>query len=284
MADAVQSQTLVYGRADGAELLAECYRHRDPAARNRRAVVMVHGGAWTSNDRHTPVVVCEDLARHGFTVFSLDFRDGRNGKHPCAVQDITAGIRYVRANAAHHDVDPDAIGLIGSSSGGHLVLLAAIQPDIGAHRGTAVDLGGTLGDAADISAAVTCVVALWPVSDPLVRFRYAHDVGREELVAAHLRYYHDEKHMRAASVQRALAAGEAERTPPLLLVQPGEDANVPRGMTLDLVRGYQDAGGALHYLFYPGLPHAFAYQESAETTRLAGEIRSFLNQHVGGDR
>ena len=284
MADAVQSHTLVYGRADAADLLAECYRHRDPAVRNRRAVVMVHGGAWTSNDRHAPAVVCEDLARHGFTVFSLDFRDGRNGKHPCAVQDITAGIRHVRANAAHHDVDPDAISLIGSSSGGHLVLLAGIQPDIGAHRGTAVDLGGTLGDAPDISAAVACVVALWPVSDPLVRFRYARTVGRDELVAAHLRYYHNEDHMHAASVQRALAAGEADRTPPLLLVQPGEDANVPRGMTLDLVRAYQDAGGALHYRFYPGLPHAFAYQASVETTRLAGEIRTFLSQHVGGDR
>lgn len=284
MADAVQSHTLVYGRAGAADLKAECYRHRDPTERNRRAVVMVHGGAWTGNDRHAPAVVCEDLARHGFTVFSLDFRDGRNGKHPCAVQDITAGIRHIRANAAHHDVDPDAIGLIGSSSGGHLVLLAAIQPDIDAHRGTAVDLDGALWDAPDISAAVTCVVALWPVSDPLVRFRYAQDVGREELVAAHLRYYDDEEHMHAASVQRALAAGEAERTPPLLLVQPGEDANVPRGMTLDLVRAYQDAGGALHYLFYPGLPHAFAYQASAETTRLAGEIRTFLNQHLGGDR
>ena len=284
MPDAVQSHSLVYGRADGTDLLAECYRHRDPSARMGRAVVMVHGGAWTSNDRHTPVVVCEDLARYGFTVFSLDFRDGRNGKHPCAVQDITAGIRHVRANAADLDVDSDAIGLIGSSSGGHLVLLAAIQPDIGAHRGTAVDLGGSMGDASDVSAAVSCVVALWPVSDPLLRFRYARDVGREELVAAHLRYYDDEEHMNAASVQRALGAGEAERTPPLLLVQPGEDANVPRRMTLDLVRAYQDAGGVLHYLFYPGLPHAFAYQVSAETTRLAGEIRTFLERHVGAER
>ena len=68
---------------------------------------------------------------------------------------------------------------------------------------------------------------------------------------------------------------------PLLLVQPGEDANVPRQMTLDLVREYQEAGGALHYLFYPGLPHAFAYQASPETTRLAGEIRTFLGQYIG---
>ena len=271
MSEAIESRTLTYGRADGIDLLAECYQHADPAARLARAVVMVHGGAWTANDRHTPVVVCEDLARHGFAVFSLDFRDGRNGKHPCAVQDITAGIRYVRANAERLGVDRDAVGLIGSSSGGHLVLLAATQPDIAAHRGSADS---------DVSAAVSCVVALWPVSDPLARFRYAQEVGREELVAAHLRYYRDEAHMGAASVQRALRTGEAEYVPPLLVVQPGDDANVPRAMTLDLVREYQDAGAALQYLFYPGLPHAFAYQASMETTRLAGEIRAFLGRHL----
>lgn len=279
--DVVQSRTLVYGRADATELLLECYAHREDQARAGRGVVMVHGGAWTSNDRHTPAVVCADLARAGLTVFSLDFRDGRNGKHPCAVQDITAGIRFVRANAASLGVDAEAIGLIGSSSGGHLVLLAATQPDIEAHRGTAVALDGSFGDAPDVSATVACVAALWPVSDPLARFRYARESGREELIAAHLRYYRDEAHMASASVQRALRAGEAERLPPLLLVQPGEDANVPRPMTLDLLGAYQDAGGPLHYLFYPGLPHAFAYQASPETTRLAAEIRLFLGQHLG---
>ena len=282
--DAVESRTRAYGRADGHDLLAECYRHPDAKCRAGRAVVMVHGGAWTSNDRHTPAVVSQDLALAGFDVFSLDFRDGRNGKHPCAVQDITAGIRFVRANAAALAVDADAIGLIGSSSGGHLVLLAALQPDIAAHRGTRVAIDGSFDEAEEVSAAVACVAALWPVSDPLVRYRYALGVGRDELVAAHLRYYRDEAHMREASVQRLLDVGEPERLPPLLLVQPGEDANVPRQMTLDLLSAYQDAGGTLQYLFYPGLPHAFAYQSSPETTSLAGEIREFLGRRLGCDR
>lgn len=238
---------------------------------------MVHGGAWTSNDRLSPAVLCRELASAGYTVFSLDFRDGRDGKHPCAVRDITAGIRSIRFRADEFGIDPARIGLIGSSSGGHLALLAAIQPDIEAHRGTTV-----VGDpnAEQASAAVNCVVALWPVSDPLYRFNYARRVGRDELVAAHRRYYRDEDHMREASVQRALTTGEAQRLPPLLVVQPGEDANVPREMTLELVSAYQDAGGVLSYLFLPGLPHAFAYQASAETTRLAGEILTFLAHHL----
>ncbi len=276
--DAVAGETIVYGQAGSAELCAERYGARN--AQLASAIVMVHGGAWTTNDRHAPVVLCQHLAAAGFTVFSLDFRDGRDGKHPCAVQDITAGIRYVRANAASFGVDADRIGLIGSSSGGHLVLLSAIQPDIAAHRGTPIFVAGKLRDGADVSAAVRCVAALWPVSDPLVRFRYAQRVGRDELVAAHLRYYRDEEHMRQASVQRTLRDGEAQTLPPLLVVQPGEDANVPRSMTWDLVREYQDCGGSLHYLFFPGLPHAFAYQAAPETTQLAGDLEHFFNLHL----
>ena len=224
-----------------------------------------------------PDVLCRDFAAAGFTVFSLDFRDGRNGKHPCAVQDIVAGVRYVRARAAEFEIDPDRIGLVGSSSGGHLALLAATQPDIDAHRGTPIVADV---DAESLSGRVCCVVALWPVSDPLCRFRYAQRVGREELVNAHRRYYRDEAHMRQASVQRVLRDGEAEHLPPLLIVQPGEDANVPRQMTLELVREYQDAGGPLEYLFYPGLPHGFAYQASPETTRLGRQVRAFLGRHT----
>ena len=283
----LEQRSLTYARVDGMELRAELYRPTHAADRLRQALVMVHGGAWTVNDRLTPEVVSVAFARRGMTVFSLDFRDGRNGKHPCAVRDIAAGIRYVRANAAQFEVDPGCIGLIGSSSGGHLVLLTGIQPDVPAHRGTPFAIDGEFRDA-DVSAAVGYVIALWPVSDPLARFRYARASGREELVAAHLRYYRDEEHMAEASVQRTLAQGEAQgegqTLPPLLVVQPGADRNVPQEMTLDLLREYQRAGGDLQYLFYPGLPHAFAYQASPETDRLLQDMWPFVEGHCqGGD-
>ena len=278
----VRSRTFVYARvaekggAHRIDLCLEFYVSRDSSRRLGKAVIMVHGGAWTANDRHSPQVVCHSLAEAGFAVFSLDFRDGRNGKHPCAVRDITAGIRYVRARAEDFGIDAHRIALIGSSSGGHLALLSAIQPDIPEHRGAAPAVEG----ADELSAGVCCVAALWPVSDPLRRLQHAIETGRDELVEAHFRYYRDEEHMRHASVQRRLGAGEAENLPPLLVVQPGEDANVPRDMTLDLIRAYQDAGGTVHYLFYPGLPHGFAYGESCATTRLSEEIRGFFLRHT----
>ena len=280
----IETFSRAFAVAGETRLLAQVHQPRSASERAGKGIVMVHGGAWTSNDRLSPYVLCDALAGRGLSVFSLDFRDGRTGRHPCAVQDITAGIRFVRAHADEFGIDAEQIGLIGSSSGGHLVLLAAAQPDVAAHRGTPIVRAGGIDAAEEISAEVACVVALWPVSDPLVRFQHAHDTGREELIAAHLRYYNDEDHMHQASVQRMLAAGEAQTVPPLLVVQPGEDRNVPQPMTLDLLREWQNAGGALQYLFYPGLPHAFAYEASPETTRLEQDIWPFLDHHLAVGR
>ena len=277
----IEQTSLPFARVSGMELLAELYRPRNAADRLGWAVVMVHGGAWSIGDRLGMQTLCEAFARRGMSVFSLDFRDGRNGKHPCAVADIAAGIRFVRANAERLEVDPDHIGLVGSSSGGHLVLLTGIQPDVDAHRGTPFEMDGMFQDAA-VSARTSYVIALWPVSDPLFRFRYAQAVGREELVAGHRSYYRDERHMAQASVQRALAAGEAQELPPVAVVQPGADANVPQEMTLQLVRAYQRAGGVLNYLFYPGLPHGFGHQASPDTDRMFEDLWPFVERYSRG--
>jgi hypothetical protein len=58
-------------------------------------------------------------------------------------------------------------------------------------------------------------------------------------VANSLAYFGDEAPMRAASVPRILDDGEAQELPPLLVVQPGEDQNVPLEMTQYLMRSYQ---------------------------------------------
>ena len=278
LSTAIEQTSLPFARVPGMELLAELYRPRNASERLGRAVVMVHGGAWSIGDRLSMQHLAEEFARRGMSVFSLDFRDGRSGKHPCAVADIAAGVRYVRANAERLEVDPDHIGLVGSSSGGHLVLVTAIQPDVDAHWGTPFEVDGAFRDLA-VSGRTSYVIALWPVSDPLFRFRYAQAVGREELVAGHRSYYRDEPHMAQASVQRTLAAGEAEELPPVAVVQPGADANVPQEMTLQLVRAYQRAGGVLNYLFYPGLPHGFGHQPSPDTDRMFDDLWPFVERY-----
>ena len=277
-ADVEPTQLIEYANVQGTALHAHVFA-AEAGEPPHPAILFFFGGGWSSGTPRQFYPFAAQLAKEGFVAIPMEYRvRQRHGSSiPDSMADAFTAFRWAQDRAGELGIDPARIGLIGSSSGGHLALLAAIQPDLEAHRGTAV-VGGP--DAEQASAAVNCVVALWPVSDPLHRFDYAQRVGREELVAAHRRYYRDEDHMREASVQRALAHGEAQRLPPLLVVQPGEDANVPREMTLELVSAYQDAGGVLSYLFLPGLPHAFAYQASADTTRLARDILTFLARHL----
>jgi len=274
----VEQADFVYACTDSGDLLMRLFR---PSTANGRGIIMVHGGAWTANDRTTPWVMCEALAAAGMLVASLDFRCGPDFKHPTASADIAAGIRYVRMHADELQVDPKTLGLIGSSSGGHLVLLTALKPDVPEHATTRV-VGTENEGAAACSAEVRYVVALWPVSDPPVRYRYAQETGRSELVAAHDGYFGSLDQMQNASIQRILRCDEATHLPPAMIVQPGEDANVPEAMTLDLVTAYQERNGLLEYRYLPGLPHAFAYQPSKATDILAVDVLSFIQQQVSG--
>ncbi len=274
----VEQSDVVYARTDTGDLLMRLFR---PPKSNGHGIVMVHGGAWTANDRTTPWVMCEALATAGMLVASLDFRCGPNFQHPTASADIAAGVRYVRVHADELQVDPNTLGLIGSSSGGHLVLLTALKPDALEHMTTPI-LDSDDGVVSLCSAEVHYVVALWPVSDPPVRYRYAEETGRSELVAAHDGYFGSLDQMQNASIQRILRSNEATHVPPVMIVQPGEDANVPEAMTLDLVAAYQQRDGLVHYRYLPGLPHAFAYQPSKATDTLAMDVLAFIKQQIAG--
>jgi acetyl esterase/lipase len=60
-------------------------------------------------------------------MFSISYRLATKGKmFPQAVQDVLAGVQFVRGKASEFGIDPTRIGLIGASAGGHLAALAAL--------------------------------------------------------------------------------------------------------------------------------------------------------------
>lgn len=69
------------------------------------------------------------LNEKGMAVVTLNYRHPRPAaplaKHTTAWQDAQRAIRIVRSKAASYGLDPDRIGVMGSSAGGHLVFLAA---------------------------------------------------------------------------------------------------------------------------------------------------------------
>ena len=198
----LQYRDVVYAKPDGIDLLARCFSLNQS---NGHGVVMVHGGAWTANDRITPSVLCNLLAHDGFFVLSLDFRCGPEYQHPTASSDIAAGTRYLRSNCESYGIRENTIGIVGSSSGGHLSLFVGYQPDIPSHQTTHhLNSRDELSPANNCSASVSYIVALWPVSNPFYRYQYAKRVGRWELVEAHDGFFGTEERMKHASVPAAL--------------------------------------------------------------------------------
>lgn len=270
----VKFEDVVFAKAQDRQLLARCYRSEHSIG---HGIVMVHGGAWTANDRTTPWFVSESLARKGLTVLSLDFRCGPDFTHPAASADVAAGIRFLRFHAKEFGVHAESVGFIGSSSGGHLVLFAGLNSQREDHQSTQICVDEErYEEVREVSATPAYIVALWPVSNPVYRYQFAQSTGRDDLVRAHEGYFGSIQRMENASVQRTLRSGEAVQPPPTMVVQPGDDANVPEEMTIDLIRALQERNTAVNYRYMPNLPHAFAYRPSADAHRCCEYIWSFV--------
>jgi acetyl esterase/lipase len=88
-------------------------------------VLVVHGGAWRSGSRTQLTMYAKSLARRGFACFSIDYRLAPKHKSPAQIEDCRDAVRWIRQHAAKHKTDPNRIGAIGYSAGGHLVSLLA---------------------------------------------------------------------------------------------------------------------------------------------------------------
>ncbi len=88
-------------------------------------VVWIHSGAWKSGSK----AMCKalPLIEHGFVVASINYRLTDTSIFPTQIHDCKAAIRYIRANAADYNIDPNRIGVWGSSAGGHLAAMLGVS-------------------------------------------------------------------------------------------------------------------------------------------------------------
>lgn len=98
------------------------------------AVIICPGGAYQGLAGHEGKGYAEYLAAHGIDSFVLQYRLGGKDdgyRHPVMLNDAQRAIRLVRAKAAEWNIDPNRIGIMGSSAGGHLASTALVHPDPG---------------------------------------------------------------------------------------------------------------------------------------------------------
>lgn len=90
----------------------------------RPAIVWIPGGGYRGCDKNLMLAEMMFLADAGFIVASIYYRSSAQGHFPDQIIDVKTAVRFLRAHAAEYEIDPERIGVIGRSAGGHLAALA----------------------------------------------------------------------------------------------------------------------------------------------------------------
>nr|BBH87845.1 hypothetical protein KTC_25960 [Thermosporothrix sp. COM3] len=94
-------------------------------------VIVCPGGGYRMLADHEGAPVAQWLAQHGLTTFVLRYRHAPAYHHPIPLQDAQRAVRFVRHHALSWGLDPERIGMLGFSAGGHLTSMVATHPEPG---------------------------------------------------------------------------------------------------------------------------------------------------------
>jgi len=105
--------------------------------RTGAAIVVCPGGGYggLASD-HEGQQVAKWLNSIGVTAAVLKYRLGPKYRHPAPLQDVQRAIRYMRSHAAELSVDPERVGVMGFSAGGHLASTVSTHFDAGDPQAT----------------------------------------------------------------------------------------------------------------------------------------------------
>ena len=101
-------------------------------------ILWIHGGGWVEGDKRKEPngisILAPLLVSKGFVAVSCNYRLAPKHRHPAQVDDVQRVVRWLRANAEKYHIDPDRIGAVGISAGGHLASMLAVQETRTKHK------------------------------------------------------------------------------------------------------------------------------------------------------
>lgn len=268
-----QVRDIVYQQIGDKVRLARLYQPAGPGP--FPAVVQVHGGAWNSKDRTDGQQTALDLVSAGIVVLSIEFRNAPEAPYPASLQDINYGIRWLKAHSREFGSSPERVGLYGTSSGGHQVLLAAMRPDDPRYAAL------PLADAPQMDARVAFVVSGWGVLFPLERYKLAKAQGNTSIARSHDTFFGSEQAQIEATPALILERGEKVALPPALVYQGTADEWTTVELAQRFAAGYRKAGGTLDLELLPGERHTFVNEHpfAPNSVKAVETVKAFIKKY-----
>lgn len=156
-----------FGKGGGRPLKLHIIRPKDAPERPMPTIAFVHGGAWRAGNKNAGVLRLIPFAQKGYFCVGIEYRLTGEAVFPAQIEDCKCAVRWLRAHAKEYDVDPDRIGVWGTSAGGHLVALLGTSGGVKELEGK----GGLEKHSSRVQAVVDCF-------GPTDLVRIIEDVGK----------------------------------------------------------------------------------------------------------
>ena len=223
---------IVYATEAGQDLtlrILKPWRNDLNQANRYPLIVFIQGSGWTFPNigYHLPHIA--QFARAGYVVATVTHRSSAEGHpFPAFLQDVKSAIRYLRAHADEHQIDPTRVAAWGTSSGGNTALLLGLTGDDPRYKSAVHP---------EQSDAVTALVDVFGPTDMLSLFtaRYGDyeavtlDPGAEKYLNGILGHGWNTPEGRAAAdaMSPLLLLSEGMALPPMQLLYGDADPVVP---------------------------------------------------------
>lgn len=231
-------QNVPYAGTDNPRQALDLVLPKEPVAGKKLPVVVyIHGGAWLGGDKAGGIGrVVPYVASGEFAGASIGYRLTGEASWPAQIHDCKAAIRWIRANADRYGLDPDRIGVMGSSAGGHLVAMLGTSGDVSV-------LEGDLGEHDATSSRVTCVVDEFGPSELLMMGKFPSQLDHEAPDSPESRLLggpilEREELAKAASPITYVSKDD----PPFLIIHGTKDPTVPFDQSERLQAALEKAG------------------------------------------
>jgi acetyl esterase/lipase len=230
-------------------------------------ILYIHGGGWHEGDkRQIEPIISDALRAAGFMVISLNYRLGPEYPFPAQIQDLKCAVRHLRAEANRYGLDPDAIGALGTSAGGHLAALLGLTD-----APSAWDVGSNPGQSSKVAAVAT----FYMPADLTMTYPGIELATREGAFGPNP----SAEFMKEASSIGYVTPDDA----PFLFIHGIPDAHVPPEQSQILHELLVAAGVPSEVVLVQGGTHAFlAAEHPVQPSReeLAALVVEFFNAHL----
>jgi len=223
-------------------------------------LVFLHSGGWFEGTKTEFYPEIKEAADKGYVAVTVDYRltsETENDKtkypFPAQVYDVKCAVRWLRANAEKYKIDPDHIGALGYSAGGHLALMLGLTEPSDGLEGDGGNVGYSSRVQAVVSLAGPAELSIIPPGNESVAFYLKHLLGGTLKQAP-------EQYKKASPLTYVRRDRD---NPPILTINGDIDKDVPLEQAEHLDAKMKDAGASHTLIVKKGVGHENLYVGSA---------------------